>query len=252
MLQYWRVLLLTFGLVAVGFIQLYGVFSNEGYQPRQPIPFSHVIHAGVLEMECLYCHHQAEKGAHAGIPSVELCMGCHSIVRQDSPDIQRLAEYYESGEPVPWVRIHALPEHSYFSHQWHVAAGVSCQECHGPIQNMPEVRQWQKLEMASCMECHRQDTHVRNVNHPPTYHEQPVTDEERAQFASLELTPTDTPGFDSVVRNFENYHAGEYEGADARVILARLKEYQEDLYTHGRGAQLRGANASVECQICHY
>lgn len=239
--------------MGVGVYQLYGVFSNEGYAPEQPIPFSHVIHAGVLQMECLYCHHQAEKGAHAGIPSVESCMGCHSIVRTDSPHIQKLTEYYERGEPVPWVRIHRLPDHSYFNHKWHVAAGVSCQECHGPIQNMPVVGQWRKLEMGACMECHRQDTYVEQVNHTPTFHEQPITEEEieeaRAKYA--EYDGGEWSRWESTSAHIEKYY-DDLAPEEARVLLARLNEFANDRYIHGRVVQLRNKNASVECSTCHY
>jgi hypothetical protein len=237
----------------VGAYQLYGVFSNEGYAPQQPIPFSHVLHSGVMKMECLYCHHTAEKGAHAGVPSTDVCMGCHSIVRTDSPHIQKLKAYYDAGEPVPWVRIHRLPDHAYFSHQWHVAAGIACQTCHGPVQEMPVVRQWQKLEMKACMDCHRQDTYVDQIYHPPTYHEQPVTAAEVASaIPALEAVDLKAPKFQSVAREFGKHYEGNYNAHEAQVMMARLAEYRTNHYLHGRGAQARGVNASVECSICHY
>lgn len=260
MLQYWRILALTFALMAVGAYQLYGTFSNEGYAPQQPIAFSHVLHAGVMKMECLYCHSSAEKGAHAGVPSVDLCMGCHALVQTGKPEIQKLTKYYESGKPVPWVRIHRLPDHAVFNHKWHLAAGVACQTCHGPIQEMPVVRQWQKLEMGKCMECHRQNTYLPNeegkgIYHPPTYHEAPVTEEERhlaaGEYAALQKEGS--PAFTSAKHEFERYASGlGWSEEDERVIVSRLAEYRKDIYQHGRGAQLRGQNASVECSTCHH
>lgn len=253
MRQYWRVLALTFAILAVGAFQLYGVFSNKGYQPVQPIPFSHVLHAGVMKMECLYCHSQAEKGPHAGIPSLDLCMGCHSQVMTSSPYIQTLAKYYEEGKPVPWVRIHHLPEHAYFSHRWHVAAGVACQTCHGPIQNMPVVGQWRKMEMKDCVECHRQNTYVEQIDHPATYHEAPITTEEMTAASSgLELAAAEkAPEWTSAAREFGKYHSRSMAPEEAKVLLTRLKEYKDDIYIHGRSAQLRGKNASLECSTCH-
>jgi hypothetical protein len=253
MLQYWRVFALTLAILAVGAFQLYGVFSNAGYQPQQPIAFSHVLHAGVLQMECLYCHSQAEKGPHAGIPSVDLCMGCHGVVRKDRPDIQKLTKFYEEGKPVPWVRVHRLPEHAYFNHRWHVEAGVACQTCHGPIQTMPVVQQWQKLEMGKCMECHRQDTYANQVNHPPTFHEPPVTAEEATSVASdpSVAQAEAAPAWTSAASEFKKYHDGETSPEEAKVLLSRLKQYKDDIYEHGRTAQVRGTNASVECSTCH-
>ncbi len=248
--QYWRVFALVIALMSVSAYQLYGVFSNVGYAPTQPIPFSHVIHAGVLQMECLYCHHQAEKGPYAGIPEVASCMGCHSIVKTDSPYIKKLADYYERGEPIPWVKIHRLPDHSYFSHKWHVAAGISCQECHGPVQNMPVVAQWSKLEMGACMTCHRQDTYVSQINHPPTYHELPF--EQTELEAAAEVVSADGAGFDSAVKYAERHRGADLGPEEARALLARLEEYRKDKYLHGRVAQLRNANASVECSTCHH
>ncbi|MCC5877016.1 MAG: cytochrome c3 family protein [Candidatus Sumerlaeia bacterium] len=252
MLQYWRVFVLVIALMAVGFYQLYGVFSNAGYAPAQPIPFSHVLHSGVMNMECLYCHGSAEKGAHAGIPSMDVCMGCHSIVRTDSPDIQRLTEYYNNGEAVPWVRIHALPDHSYFSHQWHVAAGIACQTCHGPVQEMATVRQWSKLEMGECMACHRQDTYVANIDRVPSFNERPVTDEEIAEVTSGAYEISDVDADFASLSQHINGNGRQYSEAEAQVIVRRLEEYRSDIYLHGRHVQLRGKNASIECSICHY
>ena len=255
MLRYWRVFVFLVVVLVIGSIQLYGVFSNEGYAPEQPINFSHVIHAGALQMECLYCHSSAEKGAHAGIPSVELCMGCHSIVQTQSPEIQKLTEYYNNGEPVPWVRIHRLPDHAYFNHKWHVEAGVACQECHGPIQSMPKVGQWRKLEMAACMECHRNEDYADQVHHSPTYHEggldvEKAPAEGEALYEAAGAGPQD-PSFLSASDYIRKYH-GNMSPDEKRAMLVRLTEYREDLYNHGRVVQLRGQNASVECSTCHY
>lgn len=260
MRSYWRVFVLVIALMGVGAYQLYGIFSNEGYRPQQPINYSHVLHAGVMQMECLYCHYQAEKGPYAGIPAVDVCMGCHSIVRTDSPEIQKLAEYYRTGEPVPWVRIHKLPDHSFFNHQWHVAAGVACQECHGPIQEMPVVAQWRKLEMGECMTCHQQDTYAHQVNRVPTYHEVPMTDEEIAASASV-VAPAKSPtpssrsreevSWSSLQEHLSRFYPG-LSATEKQVMQARLKNYQEDIYVHGRVVQLRGVNAAIECSTCHY
>lgn len=253
--QYWRVFALTFTIMLVGAYQLYGVFSNKGYEPVQPINYSHVLHAGVMQMECLYCHNQAEKGPNAGIPGLDVCMGCHAVVKTDSPEIQKMAKYYAEGKPVPWVRIHRLPDHAYFSHRWHVEAGVACQTCHGPVQNMPVVHQWTKLEMGKCVECHRQENYAGQIHHPATFHEPEVTAAEVAEAPkglTLEGAEED-PQWASAVSEFKKYHdAKSLSPDDTKVMLARLKQYQNDIYEHGRQYQTRGKNASIECSTCHY
>lgn len=127
----------------------------RGYEPLQPIPYSHRLHAGVLKVPCLYCHSGALKSRLAGIPSVEKCMNCHKITKTGSPAIQRLAAFYTSGEPLRWERIHALPDHVYFDHRPHVNAGILCQTCHGEVQDMDVISQQMSLRMGNCLGCHR-------------------------------------------------------------------------------------------------
>jgi hypothetical protein len=127
----------------------------RGYQPTQPIPYSHQLHAGILKVPCLYCHSGALKSRVAGIPTVEKCMNCHKVTKVNSPDIRRLAGIYAAGEPMPWRRIHSLPDHVFFDHRPHVNAGILCQICHGEVQTMPVVRQHMSMRMSNCLGCHR-------------------------------------------------------------------------------------------------
>ena len=135
---------------------------NVGYAPEQPIPFSHALHAGELEMDCRYCHNTVEKGAMAAIPPTSTCMNCHQSIRTDSPLLKPLFESAETGKPVEWVRVHDLPEYAYFNHSAHLSAGVSCVSCHGRVDQMDVVRQEEPLSMGWCLECHREpQTHLR-------------------------------------------------------------------------------------------
>ena len=127
----------------------------RGYQPEQPLPYSHQLHAGILKIPCLYCHSGALKSRHAGVPSVEKCMNCHKVTKVDSPDIKKLAALYTSGEALRWQRIHLLPDHVYFDHRPHVNAGILCQTCHGEVQTMPVVYQNMSMRMGNCLGCHR-------------------------------------------------------------------------------------------------
>jgi hypothetical protein len=127
----------------------------RGYEPEQPLPYSHRLHAGVLKIPCLYCHSGALKSRQAGIPAVEKCMNCHRVTKTDSPYILELASLYAAGKPLKWERVHALPDHVYFDHRPHVAAGILCQTCHGEVQTMDVVYQNMSLRMGNCLGCHR-------------------------------------------------------------------------------------------------
>ncbi|OEK05657.1 cytochrome c3 family protein [Roseivirga misakiensis] len=135
---------------------LYTVGVQQGYAPKQPIAFSHKIHAGQYEIDCQYCHTGVEIGKSANIPSVNICMNCHSQIKTDSPEIKKLYTAQETGEPIEWVRVHNLPDLAYFNHSQHVKVGqIECQTCHGEIQEMEVVKQHAPLTMGWCIDCHR-------------------------------------------------------------------------------------------------
>lgn len=158
--RYFRLFFTGLFLSALGGITLFAFisrpqFTEVGYSPVQPVPYSHKLHAGNLGMDCRYCHIGVEQSAHAGIPPTEVCMNCHARVKKDSPRLAKIRESYETGQPVPWVRIHRLPDYVQFNHQAHVRAGVSCVSCHGRVDQMVEVKQVEPLSMAWCLDCHR-------------------------------------------------------------------------------------------------
>jgi len=128
---------------------------SRGYQPVQPIAFSHQLHPGVLRIQCLYCHSGALKSRIAGIPTVEKCMNCHKVTRVDRPEIKKLTAIYNSGKPIEWRRIHSMPDHVFFDHRPHVNAGIICQTCHGEVQTMNVVYQNMSMRMGNCLGCHR-------------------------------------------------------------------------------------------------
>ncbi|GHN03184.1 cytochrome c [Cytophagales bacterium WSM2-2] len=153
---------------------LYSIGVQQGYQPKQPIAFSHKLHAGAYEINCVYCHTGAAKGKQANIPSPNICMNCHSQIKQESPEIQKIyaaigydvktASYTGKQKPIEWVRIHNLPDLAYFNHSQHYnVAGVKCQTCHGPIEEMDVVKQYSLLTMGWCIDCHRK-TDVNTEN----------------------------------------------------------------------------------------
>jgi mono/diheme cytochrome c family protein len=160
-----------------------GLGRSTNYQPEQPIYYSHKVHAGINQINCLYCHGGAMEGKHANIPSVNVCMNCHMTIneytgsagklfREDGTEVNGTAEiqkiyaaagwdpskkqYVNQGKEISWIKIHNLPDHVFFSHAQHVNAGkVQCQTCHGEIQKMDEVYQYADLSMGWCINCHR-------------------------------------------------------------------------------------------------
>lgn len=138
---------------------IYLAFSPQttavGYRPVQPVPYSHLLHAGELGIDCRYCHTAVERTAAAGVPPTSVCMNCHARIKGGSDLLRPVRDSYESGLPVRWMRIHDLPDYSYFHHGAHVARGVGCESCHGRIDRMEVVAQREGLNMAWCLGCHR-------------------------------------------------------------------------------------------------
>lgn len=126
-----------------------------GYAPEQPIHYSHKLHADELGIDCRYCHSNVERSQEAQIPATQTCMGCHAVVKTDSPQLSALRTSWATGEAVPWVRVHKLPDHVFFDHSAHLSAGVGCVTCHGRIDQMEVVRMDKPLNMAFCLDCHR-------------------------------------------------------------------------------------------------
>ena len=116
-----------------------------------------MLHAGELKIECEYCHSSARRSIHAGVPETGTCMNCHQAISTEGrPELVKLVDYYESGKPIPWQKVHDLPDFVHFSHKRHVKGGVACQECHGEVQNeMTVAYRVNTLEMGWCLNCHR-------------------------------------------------------------------------------------------------
>lgn len=140
--------------------------TNVGYQPKQPLAYSHRQHAGELGIDCRYCHTTVEHAAHAVIPPTQTCMNCHKHIRGQSDKLLLVRESYGSGKPIPWIRVHDLPGYAYFNHSAHVRRGVGCVSCHGRVDKMEVVYQDQTLSMGWCLDCHRKpEAHLRPVDY---------------------------------------------------------------------------------------
>jgi hypothetical protein len=173
-----KVLLAGAGAVVALIVLGIGAFTVGPFgrsAPVQPIAFPHDIHAGTNQIPCMYCHATADRSVDAGIPAVQVCAGCHipggaPLIGADKPEVQKLIAYWREQRPIPWVRVYRVPDHAHFPHMRHVNAGVQCQECHGPVETMSEIKVWDgggtgtrygvvrpnALEMGWCIGCHRE------------------------------------------------------------------------------------------------
>jgi hypothetical protein len=150
---------------------------DVGYQPMQPIPFSHKLHVADLKVDCMYCHSQSEKSPHAGVPTTETCMNCHEHQQnKNSLKLAGLMTSWNTATPIPWNRVHKVGDYAYFDHSVHVKAGVGCVSCHGTINQMEVVRQVMPLSMNWCLSCHRD----------PAPHLRPVTEVTNMQYHQSE------------------------------------------------------------------
>jgi hypothetical protein len=156
-----RISLLVAGLAGVIALSVVFVWDRSPYLTRpigtaveQPVRFSHSLHSGQLNIECRYCHENAEYSSYAGIPDTHTCMSCHSQIATYSELLEPVRTSYATGENLEWNKVHDLAEHVYFRHSSHVNNGVACETCHGDVNEMPLVWQQETMTMAWCLECH--------------------------------------------------------------------------------------------------
>lgn len=149
------VLLIVIALVGVLLVALVtiGGFTPG---PRQPVPFSHYVHASTKQISCFFCHPYAGTSANAGIPPVEKCMLCHKVIASNFKPIKLLRDYYNRKEPVLWARVDAIPDFVHFSHACHIARGVDCSKCHGNVKGMDRITPVRQFDMNFCVTCHWQ------------------------------------------------------------------------------------------------
>lgn len=167
-----------------------------GYQPRQPVPFSHAMHAGQLGLDCRYCHNTVERSSYAAIPPTQTCMNCHTQIRKDSPRLSLVKDSYETGKSIQWTKVHKVGDYAYFNHSAHVNRGVGCATCHGRIDRMEVVAQFSPLSMGWCLNCHRNpDQNLRPLDRITDMAFNPavdVSEQKRAELkANLAIQPSE-------------------------------------------------------------
>lgn len=154
------ILISAYVLFEIGTAEAKALGRQQGYEPDQPIKFSHKVHAGDNKIDCKYCHFTATEGKHSGIPSAQLCLNCHNVIKKGTntgeEEIAKIHQAVSEGKQIEWVKVHNLPDHVFFSHAQHVNAGkLDCAECHGAVEEMGRVQQISELSMGWCIDCHR-------------------------------------------------------------------------------------------------
>lgn len=190
--------------LVVGFFWYYGSpkYTDVGYRPDQPVPYSHKLHAGDLGIDCRYCHVSVETSAVSNIPPTQTCMNCHTLVLPESEKLLPVRESFASGRPIEWIRVHDTPGYVYFNHSIHIARGVGCISCHGNVAEMEKVTQEEPLSMSWCLDCHRNPgPNLRPLDQITNMKWQPPADQ--ADFAARMI---DNMGIDPPVTDCSGCH----------------------------------------------
>ncbi len=242
-------LAVKFGLAAMGgvatviFLVIYFGVRNDvadvGYRPQQPVPFSHKLHAGELQVSCQYCHAGVESSAHSPVPSTQTCMNCHTVVQAESPKLQLVRDSYNNNTPLEWVRIHKLPDYAHFNHSRHIRAQIDCKSCHGPVESMGVVSQFKSLSMGWCLDCHRNpDTRIVGARPISGVFTGKLHDLKNLQDSSYIFTPIPA-------------QVGEYTSIvepSYGAVATPLPAHKVDGIPHPKKAGLGPEN----CSSCHY
>ncbi len=231
-------------------------YTRVGYEPTQPVPFSHKLHAGQLGLDCRYCHSFVEASSHANVPTNQTCFNCHGPgkgnIRSASPKLEKVVKAQETGQPIPWEKIHKLPDYAYFNHSAHVNRGVSCASCHGKVNEMEVVRHDQPLSMGWCLDCHRNPEkalrpldQITNLNYEPK-------DLDRAGFYK-QLLDAGTPAGEIAEVILGAKPGYEVNGMDDLLAMAE-KTYGDDVTQREVGSQLKKhwqIQPPESCAACH-
>lgn len=218
-----------------------------GYQPDQPIPYDHALHAGKVGLDCRHCHSFVDKSGHANIPSANVCANCHAAgaahnigVKHDSPKLQALRDALDSGKPIRWVKVWDSPDYVYFDHSAHLNRGVSCVDCHGKVNEMRVVYRSKAHTMGFCLECHNApEKHIRPLEYVYDLNWTAKDHLAKSENASL-------------LEKLNKWHGERKIAGKQNVVLSDSSS--EDDYQESLGLYLKethNINPKVSCQTCH-
>ena len=153
------VIMVVTAAIGLVFLYLFYVYPVSTAGKKQPIPFSHRLHAGVKQIDCRFCHPYVGRSTYPGLPPVKKCLFCHDYIIANHPEIQKEHKYFDTNTPTPWEKVFYLPEHVMFNHQRHIRKNVDCTACHGKVRTQDRLK-GKRFKMGFCLECHRE----RNAN----------------------------------------------------------------------------------------
>ena len=231
-------------------------YTRVGYQPSQPIPFSHKIHVEQHGMDCRYCHGFVEKSGHSNLPTAETCMNCHKQIKTDSPKLAPLHDAWKSGKPIEWVNVHEVPDYAYFDHSVHVNRGVSCVKCHGRVDQMDIVYQHEPQSMSWCIDCHKApEKNIRPLDEILNF-DWKAEEVDRAHFYQGQIATGKSA--DELMAVIEREHklarADNERSFEDLIRLAEKVNGKKAMTQEEVGLQLREAwnvNPPLDCSGCH-
>lgn len=238
---------LPFAAIVTGSLISRSPANTKQFNPiDQPVPFSHKHHVKELGIDCRYCHTTVEEEAHAGVPATEVCMTCHSQIWTNSPMIEPVRDSYETGKPIQWVKVNAVPDFVYFNHAIHIEKGISCNTCHGAVQEMPITWKGQAFSMAWCLDCHRNpEKFMIDVKGPHAHGDAPAGEE-----GVNTLTPRE-----QVFELYRKIAAGErLTETEWKLSRGLTQQLPDDQIHEGyKRMKERGVNVSqlADCWVCH-
>ncbi|HEX8712606.1 MAG TPA: cytochrome c3 family protein [Terracidiphilus sp.] len=243
--------------------------TRQGQRPDQPVPFSHKHHVQGLGLQCQYCHTTVEQSSYAGIPPTRTCMNCHAQIWTNAQLLQPVRDSWYSGQSIPWIKVHDLPDYVYFNHSIHVNKGIGCESCHGQVDQMPLMYEQNTLQMEWCLNCHRNPaknlrptTEVYNMDWKTPSNDHPVwcaaapskTDVPTAQSVScVTQDPTRTGPEEALLEMPGQAAAGAAPAANAATAPAYQKFTSQDalgqfLLVHYK---IKSPRLITSCETCH-
>jgi hypothetical protein len=207
--------------------------TRQGQRPDQPVPFSHKHHVQGLGLQCQYCHVTVEKSSYAGIPPTKTCINCHAQIWTNAQLLEPVRQSWATGESLPWIKVHDLPDFVYFSHEIHVNKGIGCANCHGRVDQMPLMYAQNTLQMEWCLDCHRNPQGVSCVSRDPK--------QTGVEVASLQM-PT-LGGHDAAGST-----SSDAVGAPAYQKFTSQDEMGHFLVDHYK---IRTPKDLTSCEVCH-
>ena len=232
-------------------------YTRVGYQPTQPVPFSHKKHVGEVGLDCRYCHSFVEVSSHANVPTNQTCLNCHGAdkgqIKKESEKLAAVRDADKTGEPIQWIKVHKAPDFVYFNHSVHVNRGVSCQNCHGQINEMEVVRHAEPQSMSWCLDCHRNpENKLRPLNQITNLTYKPADLKREDFYASLQAKGVT---IEAIAKTIAGDKVPNKKPADLTELVALAsKTFGKEVTQTEVGAQLKEhwrINPPESCAGCH-